>query len=158
MSLSTLFMKSVALVFAIGSGYFIGKEGPFVHLSACIANNLCKLNIFRRIHKKNTFRRQVLAIAAGVGVTATFGTPIGGCLYSIETVISFIAVNHIWKSFLCSFITAVWLHLLSNYLALNMFARTSIQTLSTFHFKEVAIYFVFGLLVGIVGVVFVYSL
>jgi H+/Cl- antiporter ClcA len=57
MSMRTLCMKATALVFALGSGYFIGKEGPFVHLSACIANNLSKLKIFNRIHHKNTLRR-----------------------------------------------------------------------------------------------------
>jgi H+/Cl- antiporter ClcA len=50
MSLPTLFMKSIALIFAIGSGFFIGKEGPFIHLSACIAENLSKLSIFKRLH------------------------------------------------------------------------------------------------------------
>lgn len=122
MSMSTLVMKAIALVFALGSGFFIGKEGPFVHLSACIANNLSKLRVFQRMHQRNTLRRQLLAIAAGVGVTSTFGTPVGGCLYSIETVISFINVNHIWKSFLTSFLAALWLRILSNYMGVHVFA------------------------------------
>ena len=58
--------------------------GPFVHIGAAIANNLTKIPIFKRLHQKNTFRKQLLAVAAGIGITSTFGTPIGGALYSIE--------------------------------------------------------------------------
>lgn len=68
----------------------------------------------------------MLAIAAGVGVTATFGTPVGGCLYSIETVISFIAVNHLWKSLFCSAIAAIWLQLMSYWVKKDVFKITEI--------------------------------
>jgi len=57
MAFSTLLFKCIALIFAIGAGYFVGKEGPFVHISACIGNNLSKMSIFRRLYQKQTFRK-----------------------------------------------------------------------------------------------------
>lgn len=89
LSLRALLTKLLGLLLATCSGLFIGKEGPFVHISAALANNITKVKIFRRLHHKNAFRKQLLAVAAGIGITATFGTPIGGALYSIEVMATF---------------------------------------------------------------------
>ena len=77
MSFRTMMMKLIALTLVLGSGYIVGREGPLVHISCCVANNLSKLPCFSRLLEKNTLRKQMLAIASGVGVTATFGTPVG---------------------------------------------------------------------------------
>jgi chloride channel 2 len=50
----------------------------------------------------------MLSIAAGVGVTATFGTPLAGVIYSVETVTTFIAVSQLWKSYLACSVAAIW--------------------------------------------------
>lgn len=52
-----IFAKWTGLAFATGAGLLIGREGPFVHLSAGIANNLSRIKIFNRIHQKSTFRK-----------------------------------------------------------------------------------------------------
>jgi len=57
LTLRILIAKYFALFLACNSGLFIGKEGPFVHIAAAVANNITKLSIFRRLHKKNTFRK-----------------------------------------------------------------------------------------------------
>jgi H+/Cl- antiporter ClcA len=49
MSFRTLIMKLVALTFVSGSGYIVGREGPLVHISCCVANNLSKLGVFSRL-------------------------------------------------------------------------------------------------------------
>lgn len=61
----------------------------------------------------------MLAVAAGVGLTATFGTPIGGCVYSIETVMSFISVTLLSKSLFASVATATFYFLLMDWLLPN---------------------------------------
>jgi len=37
------------MLFAFAANLFIGKIGPFVHISAGIANKLAKLKIFKEI-------------------------------------------------------------------------------------------------------------
>lgn len=49
--------KLFGLYCAIASGFFLGREGPFVHISASISHNLSKLRPFSRLHEKNTFRK-----------------------------------------------------------------------------------------------------
>jgi chloride channel 2 len=101
----------------------------------------------------------MLAIAAGLGVTSTFGTPVGGCLYSIETVVSFIAINHIWKSFVSSCLAAFCLRLLSSYLHLEVFAhKTKISETNSFGPIDIAIYISLGIFLGCLGTLFVYCL
>lgn len=43
MNLPIQLIKILALVLAIASGFIVGKVGPFVHLSVCLANSLSKL-------------------------------------------------------------------------------------------------------------------
>lgn len=49
LSLQTFVGKVIGLSAAICAGLSVGKEGPFVHLSACIANRLSKLRWFNDI-------------------------------------------------------------------------------------------------------------
>jgi chloride channel 2 len=84
----------------------IGKEGPFVHISASIANNLAKLKCFKDINN-SAIKKSMLAAAVGAGVTATFGTPIGGVLFSIEVTSSYYIVANLWKTFFCAVFTMI---------------------------------------------------
>ena len=34
----TLLLKSIALIFVVSSGLWLGKEGPLVHISCCVFN------------------------------------------------------------------------------------------------------------------------
>jgi len=47
LTLKTLLAKIIGLPTALGSGLFVGKEGPFVHSSSIIANQLAKIKFFR---------------------------------------------------------------------------------------------------------------
>jgi H+/Cl- antiporter ClcA len=41
----------------------------------------------------------MLAAAVAAGVTATFGAPIGGVLFSIEVTSTYYFVSNLWKAF-----------------------------------------------------------
>lgn len=41
----------------------------------------------------------MLAASVAVGVTATFGAPIGGVLFSIEVTSTYYFVSNLWKTF-----------------------------------------------------------
>lgn len=150
LSFNTLLAKIFGLFFAIGSGLFVGREGPFVHISAAVANNLAKLPYFKRLHSKNTFRKQILATAGGIGITATFGTPIGGCLYSIETMSTFFAVSAFWKAFFCSFICGVVFHVYGH--AIMPEGGWTITAFTGTHNQITQEIFAFMILGGICGV------
>lgn len=44
-------IKFIGLVLMDASGFFIGKEGPFIQMSTMIAKLLCKFKYFRKINK-----------------------------------------------------------------------------------------------------------
>ena len=98
LSLRTLVAKILSLILALGGGLSIGKEGPFTHISCCVANQLLNLPLFKRINANEQLRRQALAAACAAGVAATFGAPVGGVLFSIEVTASFYSINHLWKA------------------------------------------------------------
>ena len=52
----TLFAKAVSLVLALSGGLSIGKEGPYVHMASCVADQLCRLRPFRRLYQKTPAR------------------------------------------------------------------------------------------------------
>ena len=73
LSLRTLVAKAASLVLALSGGLSIGKEGPYVHMSSCVAQQLMRLPCFRRLNQNEHLRAQLLASACAAGVSATFG-------------------------------------------------------------------------------------
>ena len=151
LSINTLIAKILGLFFAIGSGLFVGREGPFVHIAAAVANNLAKFNYFKRLHVKNTFRKQILATAGGIGITSTFGTPVGGCLYSIETMSTFFAVGAFWKAFFCSFICGIVFHVYGKAIGSGEWTITEYSGVHNDITVEIFAFMVLGGICGIVG-------
>ena len=49
----------------------------------------------------------MLAASVGAGVTASFGTPVGGVLFSIEVTSSFYMVSNLWRGFFVSIVTII---------------------------------------------------
>ena len=100
----TLVSKSAGLALALGSGISVGKEGPFVHMSCIIAHQLLRLPLFKSIQRSQDLTHHVLAAACAVGVTATFGAPIGAVLFSIEVTTTYYVTSNYWRSFFASVI------------------------------------------------------
>jgi chloride channel 2 len=115
----TLIAKSVGLVLALGSALSIGKEGPFVHLSCIIAHQLLRLPLFQQIRRSQDLTHHVLAAACAVGVTATFGTPVGGVLFSIEVTTTYYVTSNYWRAFFSSVVGVVVFRQLNSLLSGN---------------------------------------
>lgn len=109
----TLFHKAVALVFSIASGMSLGKEGPFVHLAACVGNISCRL--FPKYADNDLKRRQVLSAASSAGVALAFGSPLGGVLFSLEEVSYHFLPHHLFRIFFCAMMSALFLKFLDPY-------------------------------------------
>ncbi|OQS01441.1 Chloride Channel (ClC) Family [Achlya hypogyna] len=113
---AALVAKFLGLTCALGSGLSIGKEGPFVHLSCIIANQLLRFSWFRDIKRSPDLTHHALSAACAVGVTAAFGTPIGGVLFSIEVTTTYYMTSNYWRAFFCSVVGVImfrWLNVLS---------------------------------------------
>lgn len=109
----TLFHKSVALVFSIASGMSLGKEGPFVHLAACVGNISCRL--FPKYANNDLKRRQILSAASSAGVALAFGSPLGGVLFSLEEVSYYFLPHQLFRIFFCAMMSALFLKFLNPY-------------------------------------------
>ena len=81
-----LFIKAVGAVFAVATGMCLGKEGPFVHISTCVAYLVGKC--FPKYRENGRKMRELLSAGCSSGLSVAFGAPIGGVLFSYEVRIS----------------------------------------------------------------------
>ena len=77
-----LFVKAVGAVFAVATGMCLGKEGPFVHISTCVAYLVGKC--FPKYRDNGRKMRELLSAGCSSGLSVAFGAPIGGILFSYE--------------------------------------------------------------------------
>ena len=77
-----LFVKAVGAVFAVATGMCLGKEGPFVHISTCMAYLVGKC--FPKYRENGRKMRELLSAGCSSGLSVAFGAPIGGILFSYE--------------------------------------------------------------------------
>lgn len=101
----TLVTKSFGLVLAVSSGMWLGKEGPLVHVACCCANIFIKP--FSSINGNEARKREVLSAAAASGISVAFGSPIGGVLFSLESLSYYFPDKTMWQSFVCAMAAAV---------------------------------------------------
>ncbi|KDN49631.1 hypothetical protein RSAG8_01696, partial [Rhizoctonia solani AG-8 WAC10335] len=69
----TLLVKGVGLALAVGSGLSLGKEGPLVHVSCCVASIF--YDLVSRFKGNQAQKRRILSAAASAGVAVAFGSP-----------------------------------------------------------------------------------
>ncbi|NXV89944.1 CLCKB protein, partial [Calonectris borealis] len=134
--------KAVGLTctLACGSTVFLGKVGPFVHLSAMAAVYLGKMRTSVTRQYENKFKQNEMLVAAqAVGVATVFGAPISGedphpippwgppkpglkaipppifpgVLFSIEVMSSHFAVRDYWRGFFAATCGAFMFRLLA---------------------------------------------
>lgn len=138
-SYKTLIIKIFCVVLGICGALCIGKEGPLAHIGAAIA----VMVIFRfPISTFDYFRNEVDKrefVAAGIsaGVSAAFGAPIGGTLFSYEisTPSTFWRFGLIWRIFFCSSVSTFTLSLLSQMRRSGM-ARITVSSAGTLKFGK----------------------
>jgi chloride channel 3/4/5 len=83
-----------------------------------------------------------------------FRSPIGGCLYSIETMSTFFPVGNFWKSFFCSFICALVFQLYKNLINMEFWPyilKDSLTNIDTTLNKDIIAFAFLGIICGLIG-------
>lgn len=162
----TLFVKSVGVVCSVVGGLAGGKEGPMIHSGAVVAAGISQgksttfksdFNVFRYFREDHE-KRDFVSGGAAAGVSAAFGAPVGGVLFSLEEGTSFWNQGLTWRTFFSSVISTFTLNfILSAYhgvpgilnypglLNLGQFERFSYQL------YEIPIFILMGSIGGLLG-------
>lgn len=74
-----LFAKFIGCVLAIGGGLALGREGPSIQLGGMIGKGVA-----RRKRALLTEERMLMSCGAGAGLSAAFGAPLAGVLFTLE--------------------------------------------------------------------------
>ena len=81
-----LAVKAIGATFAVATGMCLGKEGPFVHISTCVAYLVGSR--FPKYRENGRKMRELLSAGCSAGLSVAFGAPIGGVLFSYEVMSS----------------------------------------------------------------------
>ncbi|KAG5587794.1 hypothetical protein H5410_048228 [Solanum commersonii] len=111
----TLIGKIFGSIGSVGGGLALGKEGPLVHIGACIASLLgqggsTKYHLRSRwlqVFSSERDRRDLVTCGCAAGVAAAFRAPVGGVLFALEEVTSWWRSQLMWRVFFTSAIVAV---------------------------------------------------
>ncbi|XP_057546207.1 chloride channel protein CLC-d isoform X1 [Amaranthus tricolor] len=111
----TLIGKIFGSIGSVGGGLALGKEGPLVHIGACIASLLgqggsTKYHLSSRWlqgFNSDRDRRDLVTCGCAAGVAAAFRAPVGGVLFALEEVTSWWRSQLMWRVFFTSAVVAV---------------------------------------------------
>ena len=171
---STMVLKAIGIIFACAAGLPLGKEGPMVHVGAVIAAEISQGTfIFQSSYstfqdfRNDREKRDFVACGAAAGVSAAFGAPIGGVLFSLEEGASYWSTKLTWRSFFCAMTTVFSLYAFNT--ANKSFGHSDITAMFSFgeffsllgeetnySFWELFLFIVIGCLGGFLGAFFNY--
>eukprot|EP00899_Mesostigma_viride_P022719 jgi/Mesvir1/3631/Mv04366-RA.3 len=108
--------KVFGVIGSVSGGLALGKEGPMVHIGACIASLIGQGGSTRyrlpwkwlRVFRNDRERRDLVTCGAAAGVAAAFNTPVGGVLFALEEVTSWWRSQLLWRTFFtCAVVVVV---------------------------------------------------
>ncbi|KAL0922287.1 hypothetical protein M5K25_006260 [Dendrobium thyrsiflorum] len=122
-SFRTLVVKIAGCITAVSSSLHVGKAGPMLHTTACIASLLgqggsCKYRRrcrWLRCVKNDRDRRDLVTCGAGAGIAAAFRAPIGGVLFVLESLSSWWRSTLLWRAFFTTAVVVVVLRTLIHF-------------------------------------------
>ncbi|XP_051518056.1 chloride channel K [Myxocyprinus asiaticus] len=157
LSLSNLFAKLVGLICTLASGstVFLGKVGPFIHLSTMVGAFMNRLHVSCRGGKQRVAKGEMLVVAAAVGVASCFGAPVSGVLFSIEVLGTHYSVRNYCPCFFAAACGAITFRLLSvcskDQETIHALFKTSYPAEVPYHPFEVFIFALLGLICGVIS-------
>ncbi|XP_045497724.1 H(+)/Cl(-) exchange transporter 7 [Colias croceus] len=164
--IKTLIVKAVGVITAVVGGLAGGKEGPMIHSGAVVAAGISQgksttfnkdfkiFQYFREDHEKRDF----VSGGAAAGVSAAFGAPIGGVLFSLEEGTSFWNQALTWRTFFGTVVSTFTLNFaLSAYHGhpgdLSYPGLLNLGKMEPFPYQiyELPVFIVFGIIGGLLG-------
>ncbi|KAM3599050.1 uncharacterized protein V6R79_026007 [Siganus canaliculatus] len=171
--LKTLVVKVCGVICSVVGGLAVGKEGPMIHSGAVVAAGVSQgrstslkrdFKIFEYF-RRDTEKRDFVSAGAAAGVSAAFGAPVGGVLFSLEEGASFWNQMLTWRIFFASMISTFTLNFflsiyhnkpgdLSNPGLIN-FGRFETDTQSVaYNLYEIPLFIAMGAIGGLLGALF----
>ncbi len=145
--LRIVWVKLLGGVYALGSGFLLGREGPTVQVGAALAAQ------FERWFPTSPQQRRLLISAgAGAGLAAAFNAPIAGVLFVVEELLKNVSGFTLGTAILASFMASV----ISEHLggkALDLNLATDLPA-SSFTLEEIPFYVLLGVAAGVLGSLF----
>ncbi|CAI9582957.1 unnamed protein product [Staurois parvus] len=144
-----------------GSTMFLGKVGPFVHLSSMIAAYLGRMrSSVTGDYENKSKEHEMLVAAAAVGVSTVFGAPISGVLFSVEVMSSHFAVRNYWRGFFAATCGAFMFRLLavfnSEQETILAIFKTSFRISFPFDLPEMFFFMILGVICGTVSCAYLF--
>uniref|UniRef100_A0A3Q2NWB7 Chloride channel protein n=1 Tax=Fundulus heteroclitus TaxID=8078 RepID=A0A3Q2NWB7_FUNHE len=169
--LKTLLVKVLGVICSVVGGLAVGKEGPMIHSGAVVAAGVSQgrstslkrdFKIFEYF-RRDTEKRDFVSAGAAAGVSAAFGAPVGGVLFSLEEGASFWNQMLTWRIFFASMISTFTLNFilsiyhnkpgdLSNPGLIN-FGRFESEVME-YNLYEIPLFMGMGALGGMLGALF----
>ncbi|XP_047213764.1 H(+)/Cl(-) exchange transporter 7-like [Girardinichthys multiradiatus] len=169
--LKTLVIKVCGVICSVVGGLAVGKEGPMIHSGAVVAAGVSQgrstslkrdFKIFEYF-RRDTEKRDFVSAGAAAGVSAAFGAPVGGVLFSLEEGASFWNQMLTWRIFFASMISTFTLNFflsiyhnkpgdLSNPGLIN-FGRFESEAMA-YNLYEIPLFIAMGAVGGILGALF----
>ncbi|XP_068606085.1 H(+)/Cl(-) exchange transporter 7 [Brachionichthys hirsutus] len=169
--LKTLVVKVCGVICSVVGGLAVGKEGPMIHSGAVVAAGVSQgrstslkrdFKIFEYF-RRDTEKRDFVSAGAAAGVSAAFGAPVGGVLFSLEEGASFWNQMLTWRIFFASMISTFTLNFflsiykkkmgdLSNPGLIN-FGRFE-SDIVAYNLYEIPLFIAMGAIGGLLGALF----
>ncbi len=138
---SVLWKKFIGGILSVGSGLFLGREGPSIQLGAAVGQGLSQ---FFKAPKSE--EKILISSGASAGLSAAFNAPIAGLLFILEE------IHHsfsplVWLTSFASVITA-------NFVSLNFFGLKPVLyqgKINDLPLKYYGALVILGILLGILG-------
>ncbi|XP_035317597.1 chloride channel protein ClC-Kb isoform X1 [Cricetulus griseus] len=149
-------VTGLSCTLATGSTSFLGKLGPFVHLSVITAAYLGRVRTKIIGESENkTKEMEMLASGAAVGVATVFAAPFSGVLFSIEVMSSHFSVWNYWRGFFAATCGAFMFRLLavfnSEQETITSIYKTNFRVDIPFDLPEIFFFVALGAICGILS-------
>ncbi|KAL7702895.1 CLC-type chloride channel [Lotmaria passim] len=146
----TLVTKVFGMCFSTGSGLTVGKEGPFVHIGACVGGIVA--SAFPS-YQQEAKKRELITAGAGGGMAVAFGAPVGGVIFALEEV----STSYNFKALMAALIAGVTAVLLQSRVDLwhtGRIVQFSVNYQHNWHVFELPVFAVIGCFGGFMGSLF----
>ena len=152
LGIRTVMIKSLGVILGVSSGLHIGKLGPLVHIACCWGNIFGRH--FTKYNTNEVKKREILSASVSAGVAAAFGSPIGGVLFSLESLSSYFPPQTMWRSFWCSITATLVLSYIDPFQTGKLVQFGVTSNANQWNWREVPIFALVGCLGGFIGALF----